>query len=120
MIRRILLSIAIVSAVFTLAFVVIAGHRPVCCKGYLYWNILEPHGGGMRWRKVKDPITFREVPIVPSIWELGEAKSRSFLFMMAKTKRPAHGRETIARDWDAACWYYGESEPSRSLWPVQP
>lgn len=115
----------ILAILFTIAVVAIAvtgtaGHRPVCCKGYLLWNILEPHQGGHKWRKIKDPITFREVPITPSVWELGEAKSRSSIFMMAKAQRSARNLKIIPRDWDAVCWHYGDVEPSRPLWPVQP
>jgi hypothetical protein len=107
-------------AVTVFALVVAAGHKPVCCKGYMYWDILEPHGAGKRWRKVSDPVTFRQVPITPSIWELGEAKSRSLLYMHAKAQRSAGNLEVKVRDWDAECWHYGDAEPSRLKWPVQP
>jgi len=86
----------------------------------MYWNIYERHGAGHRWRKVADPIKFKEVPIVPSIWDLTEAKSRSLLYMVAKASRPAHGAEVKVREWDAVCWHYGDAEPQRLLWPVQP
>jgi hypothetical protein len=107
-------------AVVAIALVGSAGHKPVCCKGYTYWDILEPHGDGHQWRKVKDPVTMREVPITPSIWELSEAKSRSALFMMSKAQRSARNLQIKARDWDAVCWHYGDAEPSRLSWPVQP
>ncbi len=120
MIRRILLSIAIVAAVFALAFVVIAGHKPVCCKGYLYWDILEPHHGGKKWRSVKPPITFRQVPIAPSIWNVSEAAQRALLVMMSMAKQQAPSSEIKVRSWDAICWGYGDAEPVRHSWPVQP
>lgn len=115
----------IVAVLFTLAVVLFAlaafaGHRPVCCKGYMYWDILEPHGAGKRWRKVKDPVTFRQVPITPSVWELVEAKQRSLLYMNAKAQQSATDKQIKVRDWDAECWYYGDAEPTRPLWPVQP
>ncbi len=115
----------IVAILFTIAALLVAfaapaGHKPVCCKGYMYWNILEPVHGKLTWRKVKNPIMFREVPIAPSIWELGEAKSRSLLYMDAKAKAQAHGAQTNVRAWDADCWHYGEAEPQHPSWPVQP
>jgi hypothetical protein len=115
----------IVAILFTIAALLVAfaapaGHKPVCCKGYMYWDILEPVDGKLKWRKVPAPITFREVPIAPSIWNLAEAKSRSLLYMVAKASRPAHGAEVKVRSWDAECWHYGEAEPMRLSWPVQP
>lgn len=115
-----IIAILFTIAAMLIAFAAPAGHRPVCCKGYLYWDILERHGDGKRWRKVADPVTFREVPISPSIWNLAEAKSRSLLYMVAKTSRPAHGAEVNVRAWDADCWFYGDSEPQHPAWPVQP
>lgn len=103
-----------------IAIVAIAGHKPVCCKGYMYWDIYEPHQGGHRWRKVRDPVKMREVPITPSLWNLSEARSRSLLIMHAKAQREAKELQIKARDWDAACWHYDEPEPSRRTWPVQP
>lgn len=118
--NHILATLAFVLFALLLAFPGTAGHRPVCCKGYLFWDILEPHNGGKRWRKVKDPITFRQVPITPSIWDLGEAKQRSLLYMHAKAQQSATDKEIKVREWDAECWYYGAVEPQRPLWPVQP
>lgn len=115
-----ILAILFTIAAMLIAFAAPAGHKPVCCKGYMYWDILEPVHGKLQWRKVKDPITFRQVPIAPSIWDLGEAKSRSLLYMDAKAKVPAHGAQTKVRSWNADCWFYGESEPVHLTWPVQP
>ena len=117
--RRVIASLALFFAT-TLAILAYAGHKPVCCKGYMYWDILEPHGGGKRWRKVKDPVTFRSVPITPSIWDTGTAAQRSLLLMHARAQGQAGSLEIKVREWDAACWYYGEAEPNRLKWPVQP
>ncbi len=108
------------AALLTLAIVVVAGHKPVCCKGYVYWDIFEKHGDGHRWRSVKPPVTLREVPITPSIWSIPEAQSAAFLVMMARAQRQATDLKIKARSWDAICWHYGETEPVRLSWPVQP
>lgn len=115
----------IVAVLFTLAVLTVvliagAGHRPVCCKGYAYWDILEPHGGGKRWRSVKPPVTIREVPITPSIWNLSEAAQRVLLAMHAKAQRQAGELQIKIRSWDSVCWHYGDAEPVRHSWPVQP
>jgi hypothetical protein len=107
-------------AILAIALVGSAGHKPVCCKGYAYWDILEPHSGGKRWRSVKTPVTFRQVPITPSIWNLSEAAQRALLVMMAKAQREAGELKIKTRSWDAVCWHYGETEPVRHSWPVQP
>jgi hypothetical protein len=120
MIRRICLSIAIVAAVLTLTLVAFPGHRPLCCKGYAYWDLFEAHGAGHRWRKVTNPVTMRSVPITPSIWNIPEAQSRALLVMMANAQRQAGSSKVKVRSWDAICWHYGEPEPMRLSWPVQP
>lgn len=117
--RRIL-AVVLTLAILAIALVGSAGHKPVCCKGYMFWDILEPHKGGKRWRSVKDPITFRQVPIAPSIWNVAEAAQRALLVMQAKAQRQAGELQTKVRSWDAVCWHYGESEPVRHSWPVQP
>lgn len=115
----------IIAVLFTLAVVLFAlvasaGHRPVCCKGYLYWDILDKHGAGHQWRKVGPPITLRAVPIEPSIWNVSEAAQRALLVMMSRAQLSAGSSQTKVRSWDAICWHYGESEPIRHSWPVQP
>lgn len=97
-----------------------AGHKPVCCKGYLYWDILEPHHGGKRWRSVKDPIKLRLVPITPSLWNIAEAAQRALIVMMAKAQQQAGSLKIKTRSWDAICWHYDDAEPIRHSWPVQP
>lgn len=86
----------------------------------MYWDILEPHGGGKRWRSVKPPVAMREVPITPSIWSLPEAAQRALLVMHAKAQQQAGNLQVKARAWDAICWHYGDAEPVRHSWPVQP
>ncbi len=115
----------IVAILFTIAAILVAfaapaGHKPVCCKGYLYWDIYERHGAGHRWRSVKPPVTMREVPIAPSIWNAAEAAQRALLVMHARAKQQAPSSEIKVRAWDAVCWGYGDPEPIRHSWPVQP
>jgi hypothetical protein len=115
----------IIAVLFTCAALLVAliagaGHKPVCCKGYLFWDILEPKGGGKQWRSVKPPVTMREVPITPSIWNTSEAASRALLVMMSRAQQQAGELKIKARSWDAICWHYGEAEPMRHSWPVQP
>lgn len=119
--KRICAAVTFSLAVVFLAVAVYAGHVPVCCKGYAYWDIYEAHQGGHRWRSVKNPITLREVPIAPSIWSIPEAQSRSLLVMMAKAQQQAYTSKVKVRSWDAICWHYGSAEPTTPLsWPVQP
>jgi hypothetical protein len=97
-----------------------AGHRPVSCKGYLYWSILEPSGGGQNWRDVKAPVLARFDPITPSIWNLPDAAQRLLLVMHAKAQTQAGSLKIRGRNWDAICWHMGDAEPVRHSWPVQP
>lgn len=115
-----LVAVLFTCAVLLTVILASAGHKPVCCKGYMYWDILEPRGGGKQWRSVKDPITFRQVPITPSIWNVSEAASRALLLMLAQAQRSAGEHKVKTRSWDAICWHYGEAEPTRYSWPVQP
>ena len=115
-----ILAILFTIAVLLIAFAAPAGHRPVCCKGYLYWDILERHGDGFQWRHVKPPITMRQVPITPSLWNYAEAAQRMLLVMHAKAQQQAASANVKVRSWDSVCWGYGESEPQKPSWPVQP
>lgn len=115
----------IIAVLFTCAVLLVvaissAGHKPVCCKGYMFWDILEPKGGGKHWRSVKNPVTMRQVPITPSIWNTSEAAQRALLVMQSKAQQQAGELQTKVRAWDAICWHYGETEPVRHSWPVQP
>lgn len=107
-------------AAMLVAFGAPAGHKPVCCKGYMYWDIFDRHGAGHQWRKVKDPIVMRQVPITPSLWNYAEAAQRMLLVMHAKAQQQAGSSDVKVRSWDSVCWGYGEPEPQKPSWPVQP
>ncbi len=110
----------IVLAILLLVGTAAAGHRPVSCKGFMYWAILEPHGAGLQWRDVKSPIVTRYDPITPSVWNVTEAAERLLLLMHAKAQQMAGTSKVRVRNWDSVCWQFGDAEPRRHSWPVQP
>jgi hypothetical protein len=110
----------IVLVALFLASSALAGHKPVSCKGYLYWSILEPSGGGQSWRDVKAPVVARFDPITPSVWDLPTAAQRLLLILHAKAQQQAGSLKIRGRNWDSICWHMGEAEPVRHSWPVQP
>jgi hypothetical protein len=114
------LGFAVVAVVVLFGLIALAGHKPVSCKGYMYWDIYESHQGGHRWRSVRNPVTFRSDPIAASIWQISEAASHSLLVMQAKAQQQAGTSKIKTRSWDAVCWQFGEAEPIRHSWPVQP